>query len=109
MNNEQPSNGGNETNRFVIDQAIGNVEPWPEPVNGQKLLDELREVLTRFVVLPRWAAETLSLWVLHTYIIPSHLSEERTMNLGWFAHGRTCEYMGTCRACVAGRSGRSPG
>ncbi|MGZ5543253.1 MAG: DUF3631 domain-containing protein [Limisphaerales bacterium] len=43
------------------------MEPWPEAVDGKELLDELASVLTRFVVLPRWAAETLALWVLHTY------------------------------------------
>ena len=46
---------------------IREVEPWPEAVDGKALLDELASVLTRFVVLPRWAAETLALWVLHTY------------------------------------------
>src|SRR5258707_912883 len=42
-------------------------EPWPEPVDGRVLLDELRLWLTRFVVLPRWSAEVLALWVVHTY------------------------------------------
>jgi len=42
-------------------------EPWPEPVEGSALLNELSILLRRFVVLPNWAAETLSLWVLHTY------------------------------------------
>src|SRR5438093_3212901 len=42
-------------------------DPWPEPVDGGGLLDELAGVLTRFVVLPKWAAETLALWTLHTY------------------------------------------
>ncbi len=47
--------------------GIREVEPWQEAVDGKALLDELASVLTRFVVLPRWAAETLALWVLHTY------------------------------------------
>src|SRR3989475_2972093 len=43
------------------------VEPWPESVNGKVLLDTLVQILRRFVVLPKWAAETLALWVLHTF------------------------------------------
>jgi hypothetical protein len=43
------------------------VEPWPEPVDGKALLDELEAELNRFVVLARWVAETLALWVVHTY------------------------------------------
>jgi len=43
------------------------VEPWPEPVDGKGLLDALEGLFRTFVVLPKWAAETLALWVLHTY------------------------------------------
>ena len=43
------------------------VEPWPEPVSGKDLLDGLEWLMGRFVFLPRWAAETLALWVVHTY------------------------------------------
>ena len=34
-------------------------EPWPEPVDGELLLDSLAAILRRFVVLPKWAAEAL--------------------------------------------------
>jgi len=56
-----------------IKNAPGNVlelpvvEPWPEPVDGKLLLDELARLLNRFVILPPWAADTIALWVLHTY------------------------------------------
>jgi len=43
------------------------VEPWPEAADGKALLDELEATLTRFVVLPKWASETLALFALHTY------------------------------------------
>jgi len=42
-------------------------QPWPEPVDGAALLADLGREIRRFVVLPRWAQETLALWVLHTY------------------------------------------
>ena len=43
------------------------VEPWAEPVNGRALLDGSKRWVTRFVILPRWVAETVVLWNLHTY------------------------------------------
>jgi hypothetical protein len=43
------------------------VEPWPEPVSGKALLDALVTELNRYVVLGMWAAETLALWIVHTY------------------------------------------
>jgi len=46
---------------------FAEVEPWPEPVDGQLLLEELAGVLARYVVLPPNGAEALALWSLHTY------------------------------------------
>src|SRR6266853_5459457 len=43
------------------------VVPWAEPVDGNKLLHELRQLVEEFVVLPGWAAEVLALWIVHTY------------------------------------------
>ncbi len=47
--------------------ALPPIEPWPEPVDGHLLLDQLTQTISSFVVLPKWAAETLALWILHTY------------------------------------------
>lgn len=43
------------------------IQPWHEPVDGKALLDEIERVLKCYVVLPKWAAETLTLWCVHTY------------------------------------------
>ena len=43
------------------------VEPWPDPVDGRLLLNAIRQELTRFAVLPKWVAETIPLFSLHTY------------------------------------------
>ena len=50
-------------------QGLGleDLDPWPEPVDGATLLDELRQSLRHYVVLPPMASETLALWVVHTY------------------------------------------
>jgi len=46
---------------------VMHVKPWPEPVDAKALLDTLRSTLLRFLILPKWVAETLALWILHTY------------------------------------------
>jgi putative DNA primase/helicase len=45
------------------------VEPWPEPVNGARLLDDLAASARRFIVLPKHGDTALALWVLFTYLI----------------------------------------
>ena len=44
-----------------------NVEPWPEPVDGDGLLDSIRRVLRRYIVLPVGADVAIPLWVLHAW------------------------------------------
>jgi hypothetical protein len=56
---------GNDTSCKVM--RLQDPEPWPEPVDGAALLEELWCLIGRFVILPKWAEETLPLWVLHTY------------------------------------------
>lgn len=48
---------------------LADPEPWPEPVRGNELLDELTATLRRHVVLPASVPEALALWVLHTHAI----------------------------------------
>ena len=42
-------------------------EPWGESVDGEELLNELRDTFSRHVVLPVHAAATPALWAMHTY------------------------------------------
>jgi putative DNA primase/helicase len=44
-------------------------EPWPEPVDGVTLLNELASVAGAYVVLPEGAADALALWIVHTYAV----------------------------------------
>jgi putative DNA primase/helicase len=44
------------------------IEPWPEPVDGAVLLDELRKYLMRYAALPKHADVVLALWPLHTWV-----------------------------------------
>jgi putative DNA primase/helicase len=46
-----------------------NVEASAEPVDGAALLNNLRQVFRRYVVLPKGAEIALPLWVLHAWTI----------------------------------------
>jgi len=43
------------------------VEPWPGPVDGAALLDSIKQVFRRYIVLPKDADIALALWVLHAW------------------------------------------
>jgi putative DNA primase/helicase len=63
-------------------------DPWPDPVDGAALLDELTATYSRHLVLPEGGAETCALWVLysHTFdafdIAPRLLFSAPTNNCG---------------------------
>ena len=81
MNDDQKSENQNPpnstlppgTNTAELDEylkcllATPPVEPWPDPVDGSPLLDEILNIVCRFVVLPKWVPETVSLFVPHTF------------------------------------------
>ena len=48
---------------------LADVDLWPDPVSGQKVLDEVVNTITRFIVLPTHGAVALALWILHTYLM----------------------------------------
>ncbi len=43
--------------------------PWPEPVDGAALLDELAAAFGRFVILPAGADVALALWTIFSHLI----------------------------------------
>lgn len=48
--------------------ALAEPEPWPEPVDGGALLDEIVRGLTRFIIFPNDAAvSAVALWSVHTH------------------------------------------
>jgi len=42
-------------------------EPWPEPVDGRSLLDELESTVKRYLVLPDGGATALTLFIVHCH------------------------------------------
>jgi putative DNA primase/helicase len=49
--------------------AFSEPEPWIHPVDGASLLDEIANVLCRFVVMSLDEIKAVALWILHTYAV----------------------------------------
>ena len=60
---------GNRKDETLQGSAIhfDAVEPWSEPVNGADVLSAISNEISRYMVLPSYAAQSLALWVAHTY------------------------------------------
>jgi len=43
------------------------LEPWPEPVDGVELANEIKSMFDRYLYLPNGASAAVTMWVLHTY------------------------------------------
>ena len=57
---------------FQIDSFnLDDPDPFPSPVNGADLLDEIVTTLKRYLVLPEHAATAIALWILFTYVVDS--------------------------------------
>ena len=56
-----------EKNTFASLLQLPPIEPWPEPVSGNLLLEELAGLFDRYLVLPPCGRDVLALWTLHTY------------------------------------------
>src|SRR5690606_31858953 len=47
--------------------TLDDPEPWPDPVDGAALLDEIAATFRRFVALPDGADTALALWTIHAH------------------------------------------
>ena len=43
-------------------------EPWPEPVNGVAVLDEVASLIRRHVHMPEPSVDAVTLWTVHTWL-----------------------------------------
>jgi len=48
---------------------LAEPEPWPDPVDGAQLLDDIVSAVRRFVILPGGGAEAIALWSVHAHAI----------------------------------------
>jgi putative DNA primase/helicase len=47
---------------------LSDPEPWPDPVDGGQLLNDLQAAYTRFLVLPRGGTVAFALWTVHAHV-----------------------------------------
>jgi len=57
----------NERQQSARAEFLVPVQPWPEPVDGYKLLNDLADTYDRHVVLTSSASLACALWTLHAY------------------------------------------
>ena len=65
----KPDPGSNGEGRKIL---LADIEPWAESVDGAALLDDIRKIFERYVILPAGAAVMLALWILHTYTLDAN-------------------------------------
>ena len=57
--------------------TLVDVEPWPDPVNGADVLDQVAERIGHYMVLPPGAADVTALWCAHTHCYKSFMHTPR--------------------------------
>jgi putative DNA primase/helicase len=62
-------NRGDDRSKQGHALSLPEPTPWPEPVAGPDLLDRLSTIIRRHVVMADHAADTIALWVIHTYLL----------------------------------------
>ena len=62
---------GNDENNKPQGRALvmAEPEPWPDPVNGAALMDEVVACINRHVILPTGGAVAIALWCVHTFLL----------------------------------------
>jgi Bifunctional DNA primase/polymerase, N-terminal len=45
------------------------VEPWPEPVDGAELLDDIVDAICTYIAMANYKYDICALWPIHTYLI----------------------------------------
>src|SRR5439155_16958288 len=66
---------------------LAAIEPWPEPVNGAEVLDQVVARFSLHTVLPRGAADAIALWDAHTHAFNAFL---HTPRLNLWSHESDC-------------------
>ena len=51
----------------AMDNSLQAPEPWPEPVNGARIMAGLCSILDRHIVLPKGCNVAIALWILHAH------------------------------------------
>ena len=59
-----------DDSEYLQGQAMEWLEcaPWPDPVDGALLLDEIAKLIRRYVVMPYGMVDGVALWIVHAWI-----------------------------------------
>jgi putative DNA primase/helicase len=70
---ERPDDGNTQGSAIEFPEP----EPWPEPINGARLLNDVADAIRNHVVLADAARDTAALWVIHAYLLDRFLVTPR--------------------------------
>jgi hypothetical protein len=74
---------------------------WPDVVASDRLLNDLAAVFTRYVILPKHAAEVLALWVVHAWAFDAwDISPFMVIVSRLLAHGSPCHMPIGSDSCI---------
>lgn len=57
--------------------SVSDVEPWPDPPDGEALLLDVADLVSRYVFLPEHGAIVVALWAAHTHCFESFVHSPR--------------------------------
>ena len=55
-----------------LSRTFSMPEPWPKPINGEKLANRIERELRRYVVLPDHASVAITLWAFHSHLLDAN-------------------------------------
>ncbi len=64
---EQRRSRSSEGRQGDSDALRADIEPWPDPVDGAALLNDLAALFLKFLALPTSTAEVLALWTVDAH------------------------------------------
>jgi putative DNA primase/helicase len=59
---------GDDTEKQGKPITFPEIRPWPEPVNGAALLDEIAATFARYIVMSEAARTVSAVWPIHTHV-----------------------------------------
>ena len=75
------------TDGQIVPAELADTEPWPEPVDGAAVLDDVAKTFSRFIALPDGAADALALWTAHAHVYDAFV---HTPRLNLFSPEKGC-------------------
>jgi len=84
---EREADVGDGKHRQGQSIILSDPDPWPEPVGGTQLLEDLERALTRHLVLPEGASTAIALWTVNAH---AHEASEIAPYLGVTSPVKRC-------------------